>query len=400
MLPPTLGPMRIVHTSDWHLGRSLHGADLSDAHQAYFDHLVELVVAESVDAVLVSGDIYDRALPPVGSVALLDDVLCRLAAHTRVILTPGNHDSAPRLGFASRLYQDRVRIVAQLCQSWQPVVINGFDGQLVVYGIPYLEPDAVRHQLAEDPQQVPARSHQAVISAVTARIGMDVAQRRQFSDCRAIAMAHCFVAPGGVAAEPVRSESERDIRVGGLDVVARSTFDGIGLDYVALGHLHHGQVIGGGPTAIRYSGSPVAFSFSEVGHRKSTVLLDLTAGTTETIDAPVLRPIGLVRGDLAQLCSSSYDSVADHYLSVTVTDNVRPEAMVSTIRKRFAHALVIMHEPAIPVATPVGIARAVTDPVEVLADFVTQVGGSPPTPPESAVLLDAYEHVNAAAQGA
>ena len=92
--------MRILHTSDWHLGRTFHGRVLDDAHAAFSDHLVELVTTESVDAVLVAGDVYDRAIPPNDAVALLDETLRRLTEHTRVVLTPGNHDSARRLGFA------------------------------------------------------------------------------------------------------------------------------------------------------------------------------------------------------------------------------------------------------------------------------------------------------------
>ena len=95
--------MRILHTSDWHLGRTFHGRVLDDAHAAFADHLVKLVTAESVDAVLVAGDVYDRAIPPNDAVALLDETLRRLTERTRVVLTPGNHDSARRLGFAADL---------------------------------------------------------------------------------------------------------------------------------------------------------------------------------------------------------------------------------------------------------------------------------------------------------
>src|SRR5690606_10827511 len=96
--------MRILHTSDWHLGRTLHGVDLVAHQAAFLDHLVEVVRRERVDAVLVAGDVYDRAIPPVAVVDLLDDVLLRLTEHTRVVLTPGNHDSATRLGFGAAMF--------------------------------------------------------------------------------------------------------------------------------------------------------------------------------------------------------------------------------------------------------------------------------------------------------
>ena len=102
--------MRILHTADWHLGRTLHGVDLGGAHAAFLDHLVETVRSEKPDAVLVAGDVYDRAFPGVEAVALLSEALVRVCELTRVVLTPGNHDSAIRLGFGSELFRERLRL--------------------------------------------------------------------------------------------------------------------------------------------------------------------------------------------------------------------------------------------------------------------------------------------------
>ena len=141
--------MRILHTSDWHLGRTFHGRVLDDAHAVFADHLVELARTEAVDAVVVSGDVYDRAIPPTDSVRLLDETLRRLSDITRVILTPGNHDSARRLGFASDLLREGLTIRARVADVDRPVVIPGPDGGdgLYVYALPYLDPDAARETL-------------------------------------------------------------------------------------------------------------------------------------------------------------------------------------------------------------------------------------------------------------
>ncbi|HWS58809.1 MAG TPA: exonuclease subunit SbcD, partial [Actinotalea sp.] len=301
--------MRILHTSDWHLGRTLHGVDLLDHQAAYLDHLVEVVRETRVDAVLVAGDVYDRAVPPVPAVELLADALGRLAAHTRVVLTPGNHDSATRLGFGARLFTERVSVRCRIADIARPVEIPDADGRtgVLVYAVPYLDPDSARHQLADRDRVgadddgadddgaavplVPGRSHEAVLSAAMGRVRRDLAVHRGGSGSRvpAVVMAHAFVV-GGQA-----SESERDIRVGGVDSVPAGIFRpvgrdeaapggaspdgtaGVDVDYVALGHLHGAQRIGSddrGPV-LRYAGSPLAYSFSERSQRKSSTVVEL-----------------------------------------------------------------------------------------------------------------------------
>ena len=141
--------MRILHTSDWHLGRTFHGRVLDDAHAAFADHLVELVAAESVDAVLVAGDVYDRAIPPNDAVALLDETLRRLTERTRVVLTPGNHDSARRLGFAADLMREGLIIRARTAGLDRGIILPDADGNdaAIVHALPYLDPDAARELL-------------------------------------------------------------------------------------------------------------------------------------------------------------------------------------------------------------------------------------------------------------
>ena len=134
--------MRFLHTSDWHLGRSLHRADLREAQSAFLDHLVETARAERVDAVLVAGDVYDRAIAPVDSVALCEDALARLrGTGARVILISGNHDSALRLGVNSALIDTAgVHLRTNRARLAEPVVLTDEHGPVAVYGVPYLEP--------------------------------------------------------------------------------------------------------------------------------------------------------------------------------------------------------------------------------------------------------------------
>ena len=140
--------MRILHTSDWHLGRTLHGVDLHEHQAAFVDHLVELVSVREVDVVVIAGDVYDRAVPAVPSVRLLGDALRRLSALVPVVLTPGNHDSPVRLGFGADLMRDGLHIRASVDALAEPVLIHDAHGPVAFYGVPYLDPDTVRHALA------------------------------------------------------------------------------------------------------------------------------------------------------------------------------------------------------------------------------------------------------------
>lgn len=405
--------MRLLHTSDWHLGRTLHGVDLLEHQAAHLDHLVDVVRSEQVDALLVAGDIHDRAIPPVAAVELLNDALIRLTEHTRVVITPGNHDSATRLGFGASLFGDRLVVRSRVQTISTPVEIPGPDGHssALVYALPYLDPDMVRHRLTGPEMDddgapiVPARSHAAVANAAMLRVSGDLRARRATGPrLPSVLMAHAFVV-GGEA-----SESERDIRVGGVDSVplgvltgpaVHGTRDPGGLDYLALGHLHGPQRVGHshedgpvGPVA-RYAGSPLAFSFSEMHHTKSSALVSMDGnGVTDVqlVDAPRPRRLSEAIGSIDELLSRRFDEQTHDWVRVFVTDTVRPSQLHSRIRERFPHALAVQHRPAERLGTD--RLRAVTtshDPVEVGVEFVNDVSGGAPSRAEVDVLRRAYE---------
>lgn len=386
----TVVEVKILHTSDWHLGRTLHGVDLHDHQRAFVDHLVELVGEHEVAAVLVSGDVYDRAIPAVETVRVLEDALARLSALTAVIITPGNHDSAVRLGFGATLMRDSVRILAAVADLHQPVLLDDGSVQVAVYGLPYLDPETARAALTTDPDEPPARSHEGVIGAAMRRIHADLATR---SGVRSVVMAHAFVVGG----EP--SDSERDLSVGGVQSVPSAVFAGV--DYVALGHLHGPQqvTVPGATTLARYSGSPLAYSFSERSHHKSTVLLDIGADgppTVSLLDAPIPRRLTEIRGDLAHVLSSATDAHVDDWVKIVVTDAAYPADMHARVRARFGHLLHLTHE---PVGGSVTRRAPVVDdsrtPPEVTADFLEFVTAQAPTDDELTVVDRAYDVVRA-----
>ena len=369
--------MRFIHTSDWHLGRSFHQVGLLDAQAAFVDHLVETVRAESVDAVLVSGDVYDRALPAPDTVTLLSEAVTRLIdAGTQVVLSSGNHDSAIRLGFAASLLERAgLHIRSSLADVGRPVVVDG----AAVYPLPYLEPS-----VAADPLGAAERTHAGVLTAAMARVRAD----RKARGLPSIVMSHAFVNGGAT------SDSERDITVGGVAMVHPRVFDGTG--YVALGHLHGRQRI---TDTVRYSGSPVAMSFSEATHTKGSWLVDLdTAGVrVQQVEAPVLRPLAVLRGDLSHLLEhAAYAEAERSWCQVTLTDPVRPLGAMEKIRRRFPHTLSLLFDPqGAPVPVSSYAARlAQKSDVDVCCDFLSHVrSGQAAEPAEREVLAEAVEAV-------
>ena len=330
--------MRILHTSDWHLGRSFHRVGMLDAQAAYVDHLLAVVEEEQVDLVVVSGDVHDRALPPVDAVELADETFARLAAsRAHVVVSSGNHDSPARLGFNARLAHTAG---VHLRTRWQdvgaPVLLEDAHGPVAVYGIPYLEPDAVRSAW-----DLPARSHEAALTAAMSRVEADLAHR---PGARSVVLAHAFVAGRPDAAPRMASDSERDISVGGLQIAPTTLFTSV--DYAALGHLHGQQTL---TDTVRYSGSPLAYSFSEAAHTKGSWLVDLGAeGLSEAtfVPAPVPRRLATLRGRIDDLLADPrHADVEDCWLQVTLTDSRRPLHAMDRLAQRFPHTLMIGFEP-------------------------------------------------------
>ena len=295
------------------------------------------------------------------------------------MVTSGNHDSAHRLGFGSRLIDAAgVFIRTDAATAGVPVLLEDEHGPVAVYGLPYLDPDTLR-----EPWSLSRRSHEAALGEAMRRVRSDLSGR---SRARSVVLAHAFVAGG----EP--SESERDISVGGVSMVPTSLFEGI--DYTALGHLHGRHTL---TDSIRYSGSPLAYSFSEAGHRKGSWLVELgPAGlrAAEFVDAPVPRPLARIRGDLHSLLTDPH--LVGHesaWVQATLTDDSRPLQAMDQLRRRFPHTLVLAFEPAHPrdsSAAPAAPTQGRTDH-EIALDFVADLRGTPATGAEAAVLLEACD---------
>jgi exonuclease SbcD len=374
--------VRILHTSDWHLGRSFHRVDLLAAQAEVLDHLVGVVRTERVDAVVVAGDVYDRALPGVDAVALLNDTLERLVdLGVHVVLSSGNHDSAVRLGFLSRvLSRAGVHLRTDVARLAEPVLLGDGHGDVAIYPVPYLEPALTADVLGAE------RTHAGVLAAAAERIREDLATRP--AGTRSVVAAHAFLVGGAT------SDSERELAVGGVVSAPLSTFDGVG--YTALGHLHGRQQLA--PT-VRYSGSPVAYSFSEANHTKGHWLVSLGrdgVDAVEPVDAPVHRRLARLRGTLDELLADpAHAHAEDAWCQVVLTDTVRPSAPMEQVRRRFPHTLELRLEPSSQAGRDAdgGYAARVggRGDVEVCCGFLEHVRGRAADDAETALFREALE---------
>ena len=373
MLPPSVYAVRFLHTSDWHLGRSFHGVGLLAAQVLFLDHLVEVVRTEGVDAVVIAGDVYDRALPPPDAVAAFSETLQRIVdAGAQVIVTSGNHDSAIRLGFAGGLLERAGVHLRTSLSDLRPVRIKDVD----IHPLPYLEPQVCAAALETDD-----RTQAGVLRAAMARI------RPSFGLARHdVVLAHAFVAGG------VGSDSERDLSLGGVSAVPPEVFAGV--SYAALGHLHGQQQVAEG---VRYSGSPVAMSFGEAHHRKGSLLVDLggSAPAVEVVPAPVARRLAVLRGRLADLLADPRHTEAEGaWCQVTLTDPIRPLGAMDRVRLRFPHALEVRFAPEGAASAPTSYAARVASraDVEICCDFLGHVrSGAAASPDERALLTEALD---------
>jgi len=346
------------------------------------DVLVDIVKAESINVVVVAGDIYDRQIPSATAVSALSHGLAEIrGAGATIVGISGNHDSAVRVGFAEPILSaGGVTLRGDIATAGQPVLVPQPDGNGTVafYPIPYLEPENARHVLG-DPE---ARSHERLLRLALDRARADLATR---VGVRSVAIVHAFVTGGS------ECESELALAVGGSAEVPLKSLRGF--DYVALGHLHGRQSLGDGRS--RYSGSLLPYSFSEANHVKGAWIVDVPndgPARVEPIDLPVHRRLSQVRGNLDHLLTDlSLSDAEDHYVQAILTDPLLPLDAMAKLRRRFPDVVVLGHEP--PMTTPDGLTYAQrikgrTD-LELALDFVEHMCGCPADAEQARNLTDA-----------
>ncbi|MCP9926994.1 exonuclease SbcCD subunit D [Cyanobium sp. CH-040] len=379
--------MRLLHTSDWHLGRQFHGLPLLDEQARAMDQLVDLAGEAAVDLVVIAGDLYDRAIPPADAVRLFTDTLARLrATGAAVVAIAGNHDSHVRVSVYDELLAAQgVTIRGRWQRAAEPVLVQPRDGgaAVAVYPLPYLEPLLDGPEL--QPAARPARlDHQQAMDCALLPIHADRARR---PGCRSVLVAHAFVAGGRT------SESERDLSVGNAEAVAVPTF--AGFDYVALGHLHGSQELDG--PRLAYSGTPLPYSFSEQHHVKSVRLVELDARGNPAVEVVPLeagRPLRTLEGELEQLLADPrLEEARGAWVRALLTDEQLPLQAMARLRQRFPHAVELRHQPPERASLAASersqrILQA-SDPLQRTLAFFADQQGRVPDPEEERLLREA-----------
>ncbi|MDY6908398.1 MAG: exonuclease SbcCD subunit D [Thermodesulfobacteriota bacterium] len=375
--------MRFLHTADWHLGRIFHGTHLTEDQAVVLDQLVQLAKESRLDALLVSGDIFDRAVPPPDAVSLLDDVLSRLVLDVRVpvILIAGNHDSPDRLHFGSRLLAGQgLHVVGRVDPTVPALTLGDSAGPVDFFPIPFAEPGVVRDRIGEPGIQ----DHGSAMQCLVERFRSKAPTHR-----RSVAVAHTFIAGSE------SSESERPLSVGGIDTVDASVF--AGFHYVALGHLHRPQ--GRPESPLQYAGSLLKYSFSEADQPKSVNIVEMDAhGTCRVERIPLIpaRDVRRLEGTFDEFLRTGPNlSFRNDYLQVTLLDREPILDAMGRLRNVFPNLLHIERPHLNPQGDPAGPGkdhRTLNDS-DLFATFFSQMTGEPLSEAEAVAFQEVVEQI-------
>ena len=384
--------MRFIHTADWHLGRLFHSLHLTDDQRFTLDGLFKLAQSSQADAVVIAGDVFDRAVPPPDAVGLLDSIVARLAldAGVAVVMIAGNHDSAARLEYFSELARrSGVHVVGRVGPEVRPAELRGADGtEVSFWPIAYTDPESARGEMGRDD----IHTHQEAIAAQ-----LETIARAADGSTRNVVVGHAFVS--GCR----QSESERELTVGGSAAVSAALFNDF--DYVALGHLHERQTAGS--DRIRYSGSLLKYSFSETDQQKSVSIVDLgPQGQLSVREAylPIRRDVRRVRGAFEELLSRDVgEGLAEAYVEVILTDSDPILNPVDKLRKQFPFLLSLRRQESDRAV--LGPAAGTSDiktrsTAELFEDFFADVSGHPVSEAQAGELASALNDLQRAAREA
>ena len=381
--------MKLIHTADWHLGKLVQGVYMTEDQRYVLGQLVETVERERPDAVIVAGDLYDRAVPPTEAVELLDELLERIVIDlaTPVLAISGNHDSPDRLDFATRIMEGRgLYLAGQLREELRPVVLKDAHGEVHVHLVPYADPAQVRYIFGDET----IRSHDDAMKAIVSRIEakMDPAARHVF-------VGHAFVTPGGEPRDNT-SESERPLSVGGAEHVRAEYFRPF--HYTALGHLHQAHHVLA--ENIRYAGSPLKYSISEEAHRKCFYIVELDASGKATVETREFRPLRDMRRVIGKMEDIETHPVSEDYVFVTLTNENPVLFPMEKVRTVYPNALHVERRPEHAGGMPnggagaegdaAGLRKREADPVELFAAFYQEVKGMPLDAEKRKLFADTY----------
>ncbi|MCG6399002.1 exonuclease SbcCD subunit D [Vibrio fluvialis] len=379
--------MKFLHTSDWHLGRQFHNVSLLEDQRYVLKQLIDYLKNNAVDAVIVAGDVYDRSVPPTVAIELLDEVVSSICTDLNIpmIMIPGNHDGAKRLGFAAKQMKGAgLHIISDFEQMMTPVVLKSDQaGDVAFYGMPYNDPEQVRHHY-QNSVTTHDEAHQFLCECIKAQC--NTSQRH-------VLVSHCFVDGA------MESDSERPLSIGGSDRVNHEHF--ADFDYVALGHLHQPQKKG--EEHIRYSGSLMKYSFSEQHQKKGMTLVELNdAGFVAAEHIPLSAPhdMRIIEGELDQLLEQGKtDPSAHDYLLVRLHDKHAILDPMEKLRKVYPNVL-HLEKPGmlIGVDQEMGRARLARGEMDMFRDFFLEAKQEPLSEQQESAMAEVIQSLKQAEQ--
>ncbi len=330
--------MKIIHTGDWHIGKVVNEFSMIEDQKFYFEQFIEMIKRECPDAIVIAGDIYDRSVPPAEAVELLDQIFNKIVLELKIpiLAIAGNHDSAERLSFGSRMLSDRGLYIAGLLEEKvKKVTLTDQDGMVNFYLLPYADPAKVRMVLKNED----IKNHDDAMKAIIEQIKQDFNE-----DERNVLIGHGYVTYSYEDKEHRGNlevcDSERPLSIGGTDLINAKDLDIF--NYVALGHLHGAQKVGS--DKIRYSGSILKYSISEYRQNKSVTKVELDKGgnvEVELLQVPALRDLRVIRGPIAELTNKEVHEGTNlnDYVFVELTDEGEILDAISKLRAVFPNVM-------------------------------------------------------------
>lgn len=377
--------MKFFHTADWHLGKIIQGVHMTEDQQYILEQFIDAVEKEKPDCVVIAGDLYDRGVPPIEAVQLLDDVLKRIVIDlkTPVIAIAGNHDSPNRLNFGSSMMKEQgLYLVGKWSPDGTPVILCDEFGEVHFHLVPYSDPSMIRSKL--DDERI--RSHNDAMEKIVEHIS-----ERMDPNARHVFVGHAFVTPYGEEAENT-SDSERPLSLGGAEYVDARCFEPF--HYTALGHLHKAHYVL--KEKIRYAGSPLKYSISEEHHRKGYYIVELDKCGECTIEKRELKPrrdMRTVEGTLEEIMTHEPN---DDYVFVRLLDETPVLSPMEKIRTVYPNAMHVERKFSVVQQSSETIKtkdRTQMSKIELFESFYTQVKGEEPTEETVEIFKEVLEEL-------
>ncbi|MFS0751117.1 exonuclease SbcCD subunit D [Oceanobacillus sp. 1P07AA] len=377
--------MKIFHTADWHLGKLVQGTYMTEDQMYILNQFIAEVEKEQPDVVIIAGDLYDRAVPPVDAVHLLDQTLDKIihGLHIPVLAIAGNHDSPGRLHFGSGLMKENgYHVTGRISPELEPVIIEDSFGEVHFHFIPYTDPSTVRTLLDNDD----IRSHDDAVECITRKI-----HENMDPHARHVAIGHAFVTPFGEERENT-SDSERPLSIGGAEYVDAHHFKIF--DYTALGHLHQAHYVL--EEKIRYSGSPLKYSISEENHKKGFLIVELGENGEVSVEKRLLHPRRDMRRVKMTIDEIFNEKPSDDYVFVQLMDQAPVLSPMEKIRSIFPNAMHVERVQVSPIFVKEedSIPKTKMNEMELFHAFYKEVKGEGPSEEATEIIKKIMDELN------